>query len=355
MAALHQTPESSSENQDDLQQIKGIGRSTAQALNDIGIFRYADLASHTPERLAELLKTKLPSITAQRIERADWLGQARTLSRHERQAETQAAENSTPSTEDETDRTTQAPSQAMSHLEVAEAAPVLVDKEKPEHTSNHRADWRDVADFFVSFGYAAGPNGEARLQTRVHCSQTKQSARWEGVVTDQLSAWMLGQAGMPAPEEAETPIEAGALAGPLPPPEVAASVATDMVAEEAHLELSDLWVSEFMAPTPVGGRREETLRADGRLRLSGPAAFRLTEDAVPFTVELFLVDTQTNESKPVGSYSASLIPGDLIYDIRQDFPIPSVVGHFQLYIVARLLHPTEVVTHLQGPLIRVEA
>lgn len=62
--------------QENLEQIKGIGRVFAQRLNAAGIYTMADLATQTPERLQEIIGT---SRAATMVQPADWIQQARQL------------------------------------------------------------------------------------------------------------------------------------------------------------------------------------------------------------------------------------------------------------------------------------
>jgi hypothetical protein len=312
---------------DDWQQIKGIGPSIAQALLYLGFNCYGDLADYTPERLADLLKSELPSISAQRIERDDWLGQAQALA--------QSNEANLPaSTGMESDQDRSAP---------------------PQTGGGHDQQWREVADFFVSFGYARDPDGTEHLQTKVHHSQEDIFERWEGVATGQLLRWMLQQADLG--EAVEQPVEAPAVADEIPAgPEAgpAANAGEPVAAEAAFLELADLWISEVRTPVTMPGFPSPTLlQAEGRLSLSGPAAPTLIEHKLPFTIEFYLLDPQTDQSRLVTTYSGRLRPGVLSYDIQQHFPVPPA-GRYQLYLVARLLPPGAAVTHVQGPVIRVD-
>lgn len=60
--------------QEQLEQIKGIGRVFAQKLNAAGIYTMADLAAQTPERLREIIGATRAGAMAQP---ADWIQQAR--------------------------------------------------------------------------------------------------------------------------------------------------------------------------------------------------------------------------------------------------------------------------------------
>ena len=348
MNELHQTSHSSADNKDDLQQIKGIGPSIARALKKAGISRYADLASFTPESLTEHLKAEIPSISPQRIERDNWLGQAQALTQGEEGQETvppEAADAVIPSADIDTAHGSQTPGKESSQVEAGQTpSPSVEDRntEKPPRDS-----WRELADYFVSFGYTIGLEGEERLQTKAHHSQKDTLEQWDGVATEQLLKWMLNQADLPVPPEIKVQAEEDKLVESSPPEP------TDD--EAAFLELSDLWVTEVTMSEAVGVRRSGTLlRAEGRLNVSGPTAARLTDEQMPFSVELFLNDIQTNLSTLVATHTGNLSPGRLVYEFEQNFPAPPTVGRYQLYVVARLLPPGEAATYVQGPLIRVE-
>ena len=60
---------------DDLTAINGIGPAYASALNAIGITTYAQLAQADPDALA----AQIDRVTAERIRRDDWIGQAAKL------------------------------------------------------------------------------------------------------------------------------------------------------------------------------------------------------------------------------------------------------------------------------------
>ena len=71
------TFDATKETPDDLKKIKGIGPEMERALNDIGIYTYAQVA-----RMTEKEYNLLDSITGRfpgRAQRDDWAGQARLL------------------------------------------------------------------------------------------------------------------------------------------------------------------------------------------------------------------------------------------------------------------------------------
>jgi len=63
---------------DDLKQINGIKSGIEHHLNAAGINTFSQLASMTPDELAQVL-TEVPGLTAERITKKDWVGQARQL------------------------------------------------------------------------------------------------------------------------------------------------------------------------------------------------------------------------------------------------------------------------------------
>ena len=313
---------------DDFQQIKGIGKLIAQALNELGINDYAELTHFTPEKLSELLKPKVAFISAQRIERDNWLDQVRALV-EERQAQTnEQPGESKPATP-----------------EAGEIRDESIQKTIPERRPGS---WREVADFFVSFGYTINSEGNEQLQTKVHHSQADQLHQWDGIAVDELIHWMLNRANLPEPRETE---EEGRVEA-LPPAEESKVGLED---ESAYLVLSNLWVSHMKMPVMAQNNQSQTglIRVEGNLRVAGQDAYKLSYDRIPFVIEMYLVNLQTKQSEIVANYSDQLVPEELSYAIHQDFPIPNA-GRYQLFVLARLLPPGAIATHLQGPVIRIE-
>ena len=312
MNEFKQRPNRPTGEKDDFQQIKGIGPSVAKALYDFGIKRFADLVDMGPNDLAEVLKKSIPSISPRRIQQQDWLGQALALASQQNEPE---------STREEGDQ-----------------APV----EPPEHNSDSAGGWREVADFFVSFGFTVEEKGGKRLRTKAHHSQADQSEEWEGVAGQELLNWMLEQADLLQALEADRQ--------PIPKP-----VGSQPDPHEGvSLELSDLWVSQIREPVMTDGELSSgQLRAQHRLKLVGPLAENVTQQQLAFQVELYLLHTESGSSHLAATNPGQLVPGELVYEIQQDFTTPPA-GRYQLYVIARLLPPGTAMAHLQGPYVRVE-
>src|SRR3989304_6092644 len=124
-------------NSDDLQKIKGIGKTIAQALNELGINRYAELATYSPSRLIEMLKDKFPPVTLQRAKIEEWIQQAQALANGE------ASPSPSPKSEESIARGE--------------------DQEEHDWTEKRpptaRGSWLEIADFFVSFGFEVDEEG----------------------------------------------------------------------------------------------------------------------------------------------------------------------------------------------------
>ncbi len=191
-----------------------------------------------------------------------------------------------------------------------------------------RADWYELADFFVSFGYAISRSGEKELRTKVTHSQIGDQQSWDGIATPALIDWMLKQAGLARPVDDES----------------------KPAARPESIELSDLTVTE-MAPTGNNWSRSSAIHTECTFRLPA-SSVDLTRDRIPFCVETYLVDVETGQPALAASYPSRLKPGELVYQIKSDFPAPEA-GRYQLIQAAQLLPPAEAATSLAGPIIRV--
>ena len=287
--------ENTPEHQDDFEAICGIGASIAEALHQGGVHSFSELAQFTPEKLANLLSTKVAFVSAQRIENDDWLGQARKLA--------------------------------------SKGA-----KRVPE------TNWREMADFFVSFGELIDSDGNPRLKTKVHHSQGDVTECWDGIATDKLLQWMLAHANISqTPESADSKVDWKA--------QIPAQVG-DLV-EEVDLEVSDLWVSQVTVPAPDEPKTTQNMvRVEGSLNFSGPDAASLTYELVPYAIEIYLVNKENNHPNLAATYTSQTEPDKLNYIFQQDFAIPAH-GKYRICLKARLLHPFMAEVHAQGPILKV--
>jgi predicted flap endonuclease-1-like 5' DNA nuclease len=297
------TPDRPSDDRDNLQRIKGIGQSIAQALNSLGIHRYADLANFTPDSLADLLKARIPSISPRRIERDDWLGQAMVLAQHRNTEHTPPAEEM---------RTAKAPE------EVPNPFP-----------------WRQHAGFSVFFDSLRDEHGNEVWQTRVYHDESGKETLLSGIETAAWVNWILERAKLPA------------AAGPTPT-EVAA-LPVHVTPYDARIEILDVRDSEVR---PSSGVPEKRLMAKVRFQVSGAEAETLTADCLPFRVEVHTVNLKSRASDLVASEGGQLRPQVFEYTSQQAFPFPEL-GRYELHTIVLVLPPGEMMAYHLGPTIKV--
>ncbi len=310
---------------DDLQKIKGIGQSVSQTLNSLGIFKYADIAAYSNVQLAELLKDKLVAYSPGRIEREDWIGQAKSLDRK--------------------DRAREEPQQPKQIKTDQASAP---DESTNGEMEDQPGKWHELADFIVSFGYLVEQDGEERLQTRVYHSPIGTSRHWDGIQLQLMNDWMVSQADLPLLEKPTSRPEADLKT------EKPRFSTIDSRASEVELKISDLWLSEAenKSPTKKGTPASRVLRLKTDLALVGNQTTELDFPS-QFQLEIYVVDLESNESKLVAVETGELVPTDYAKRVEKDFDIPPT-GRYQLYLIAKMLPPNTSTIYLQGPIIKVE-
>ena len=79
---------------DDLRAVRGIGRETARRLYEAGVRTFADLARHTSSEIATKARVHAP-----RVQREDWIGQARELAERSSPADAEGPEIASDATE----------------------------------------------------------------------------------------------------------------------------------------------------------------------------------------------------------------------------------------------------------------
>ncbi|MGH9838848.1 MAG: helix-hairpin-helix domain-containing protein [Blastocatellia bacterium] len=293
---------------DDFSQIKGIGQSMAQGLYKLGFTKFADLAKHTPEDLANLLKLKGLTISPQRIERDDWIGQAQAL--------------------------------------VSGTAATEPKKRSFETPWTKAEDWHEMADFFVSFGYLITKDGEKRLTTRAAPSLSGEGHKdWDGIAGDQLVEWLLQHADLPASHETEPKTGGSGSNG--------ASSHQAAPADSAAAEMSIRNMVEAQMASGIRGLSlSSVIRVEGCYTL--PASARaLTAQYLYFSVEAYLIDLQHDQHQLAASHIGRLQPGVMSYSVLLDLPKPPS-GRYQLYLVSQLLDTGDAAARVKGPTLRIE-
>lgn len=309
---LDQMPGSTQDNGNSLGQIKGIGPAVLKILTEHGLNSCADMADCTPTGLAGLLKVRIPSMSAKRIERENWIGQAQMCARRQEEQT---------SLKSEADNTNGSPQQAKA--------------DDPANAT--RENWREVADFFVSFGFTIDPQGEEVLKTRVHHSQADIPEEWDGIATDKLVNWMLRQANLRLPPEP-------------PAEEIGASASTaSPTPYDAQVEILTFQLSEVPASPGVW---EKKLRAQVRLRISGPDAETLARRQTPFQINVYAVDLEDKALAVVAYAGGQLELSKTEYTQHMTFPVPGL-GRYELHSIAFTIPPVRLPAVHRGPTLNV--
>lgn len=290
---------------DDLLRIKGVTKEVEQALKKVGINTYEKLASYNAGRLSNILKANDPPISLSQVKLETIVNKARDFSQQRQKQE-----------------------RAQTMSEAASTG------RKKKQYERHWENWEELADFFVSFGYEITKSGDKILQTRVINYGRDEKQQWQDVATDQLLEWIISRSNTPlaAEGQSETP-----------------------VAEEAKiLALAEPVVSEISYPptaeTPEW--RSRRLCVESYLKLSEAELAKRSYDKLIALIEIYLLNQQTQQHKLAAYQTCQYTPGNLTYEIKQDFSIPET-GKHQLYLAARLF-PLGDTTYVEGPVICVE-
>jgi len=309
-------------NYDDFRKIKKISAPIARALYELGITRYADLARLTPTELAAmLLAKKVNFISVQRIEREDWPGQASVLA-------SQADESTNP------DESSLQTSSGAALSKTPEVDPQVAASRKGAPAESIHSDWRELADFFVSYGERIGPEGQAVLKTKVHYLQADRDKEWDGIATGELIAWMLGQSDLPHSVRPETAL----VEQPVQESE-----------EVDALVVSNIWVS---AINPSSQAEQRRVRIEAQVSLASEV-YGVLPVPVSFTVSVYLVNTERGNSVFIENSPVETTANNLPHLFQQDVVVPPP-GRYQLYLLARLIAPGSKIVLQPGPVVRVE-
>jgi len=296
---------------DRLTKIDGIGMKIAEAMYEIGVHSYADLAQYLSQHTAQQISAALKEHGVNRppafVDPARWAKQARAFGELENTVFTPLEE---------------------------ETEPVA----KPEETPSDRDSREHDAMFTVSFDVTTDGGREPVLRTTV-CDRTNggQEGVFEGSDTAPWINWMLERAHLPVAEE-RIAAQTEAVSSPVP-----------LEPGDAQLEIGDVQLS-VMGPNADGP--EKRLKAEISFQLSGSDAETLVSQGIPFRIEGYTVDIESGVSEPVVSDQSQLAPEVFEYSSRQEFGIPDV-GRYEFYSIVLLLPPGEMAAYHRGPIMRV--
>jgi hypothetical protein len=305
------------ESADDLKMINGIGPVYAKALREIGIRRFEDLAGYTAQELSKALREQAGAkVQPERIEAADWVGQAQEL------AEQKRAECTSPN----------------HPVEPAEPA-----EEEPRASA-----WRQQAGFSLFFDQVGEEEGNQEWRTRVYHDESGEETSFSETEPASWVKWIIERAELPAVEE-PVPAEPEITTEPAPAlPNVVE--AGEPEPQTTQIQILDVHVAES---GPSSGVPEKRIMAEVHFHLAGPGAEELTEQEPPFRVEVHAVNLESGDSDLVASERRQLQSHTFDYVTKQSFPIPEL-GRYELHSIVLLLPPGEMIAHhYEGPTFKV--
>lgn len=307
---------------DRLIRIDGIATKTAEAMYEIGVRSYIDLAQYLSQHTAAEVSAALKEHGLKRptalIDTAMWARQARAFGQVEDAASTLPEEGT-------------------------ELAKEL--KETPPSRDSQDHD----AVFTISFDIARGGDHEPVLHTTV-CDRTNGGG--EGIFQGSEAApwvnWILERACLPVTvERIATQAELLRVQ-----PQIKTEIATSPIPiepDDTRLEIGDVQLAVI---GPTSSVPEKKLEAEINFELSGTGAETLASKGIPFRVEGYTVDIESGVSELVASDRGQLTPHVLEYRHQQQFGIPDV-GRYEFHSIVLLLPPGKMGVYHRGPTIRV--
>jgi hypothetical protein len=297
---------------DRLTRIDGIARKTAEAVYEIGIHSYADLAQYSSQHTAEQISAALKEHGVRRpstfIDPEMWARQARAFGE---------LENAAPTLADE------ARMQTAKHNEAPSG------RDSREHD----------AEFAVFFDVAVADEDQVPVVHTTVTDRTNgaQEQVFQGNDVEPWVNWMLERANLPADVERIT-AQADASCLPLP-----------KELGDARIAIRDVQVSVLQ---PAADREKKLLQAEVSFCLSGSDAETLALKRITYRIEGYTVDLESGVSELVTSEQSQLEPEVFEYVGQQEFGVPNL-GHYEFYSIVLLLPPGTRATYHCGPTIEV--
>jgi len=294
-----------------LTQIDGIARKTAEAIYDIGIHGYEDLAQYLSQHTAQQVSAALKEHGVNRppafIDQATWVKQATELGGLDNAPSAALKEGRTPG---------EVPKDAQPRPGV------------PGHD----------AVFTVSFDVATDGDLKPVLRTTVlGGTNGDQEQVFQGSDTALWVNWIVDRAHLPVAVQGIA-TATGAVTSPIP-----------VESSGSRLAITDVQVSLIGPTSSFPAKR---LRAEISFQLSGAGAETLASKGIPFRTEGYTMDIESGLSDLVASERGQLVPHVLKYVSRQEFGIPDL-GHYEFYSIVLLLPPGETAAYHRGPTMRV--
>lgn len=293
-------------NVDDLEAIHGIGSGYAKALNQVGIYNYSDLAQQSAAEIAAVLTEKTNvKVNQERIESADWIGQAKKLAR----------ENG-PEKEAQIDHE-------------------LVRRESEETIVKRR----QYAGFSLFFDFVEYESGSTEWQTRLYHEESGLEASIPQIEQDAWAEWIINNANLPSITDSiaieEKP--AGKTARPSRP---------------RHRYKVELTIEE-MKILPATSAVPDSYVVEVLFVISGEDAATVTSHKIPYHVEIQTLNLEAFAVEHfVESGKLNLMPDMFEYGVSLKLPMPNI-GRYELQAIIYVDSPAEMIAYYTGPTINI--
>ena len=305
-----------------LTQIDGIARKTAEAMYAEGIHECKELAEylrqHTAEEVSEMLKEHGLNRPAGFIKLDAWIRQAEFFTQ---------------------------PEKAAPSMSQADQTPTKATQKTPSSPNFKDHDYV----FFVFFDIVISKNGEPLLFTTVYDNQNGGSEKeFKDQEVSTWVNWMLERAGQPpAIKQVEA---AGEPQKETPHAET--ETAAPVVLEEpykAQIEIGEIEISQVRSSPKDSGKK---LKAEITFHLSGADAEALASLSLPYRAEIYSIDFDKGAPRFVTDSDGKLVPNLFDYTHQLEFIMPPA-GRYELHSLIRLPPTGELKGYYQGPIIRI--
>lgn len=288
---------------DDFTRIHGIGPGIADRLTKAGIYTFAQLGTLSPEEVVHLLGN-LIGLTAERVEKQDWIGQAREL-------------------------------QPQNESTAGQIQPDVAPMERQHY-----------ATFTIEL--LLGGENEVR-RTRVVSIQSEAEQAWAGWRGDRLLNFIIEHAELGLP--------------PVEPPQVQVSYPETSLPQEAAAELSGSPRLEELVTIPGDDGGPNRLLPANR-----PFEVRLTLDLsdllspkdkpLSYATTFYAKKLGSGERKLVGEKRGTFTPAENITIETQGINLPEGLYRLEAAVVFSLpteetIHSAELAAQLEGSLLRI--
>ena len=273
--------------------IKGIGPGIAGHLYEAGIHTFAQLAALSPAEVAALLPS-FAGLSAERISKQDWIGQARALaSTHER--------------------------------EIVEAPQETATLTGRQHYATF------TAQLLLDEGNDVRRIRVVHIQTGVE----KTWADWDG---ERLVRFLVEQAPLhlPPTEPALAHEPEPAISLPTTEPVISHEPETEPpppheLVTGLRLDVSEALIHEIpLEQNASGPPFVKRIRAEVNFQLSGTAAEQIASGQPHYFIQLLACNLTSHQTAVLAADQGQLQPELLAYTATVEFPLPSL-GHYQLF------------------------